>query len=182
MKTHAVISILALVISGCVFAPTEQTGPEELPTPPLPFTSISNTMFNFELAHEEQNGELYLECLAADYQFFLEAADADEIGVEFYSRQEDAAQMESIFSSADLIDIRFDAIPHAVENQCWQAGDCVSSVVDDWAEINYTVQVELEWIEGLERACGTAVFSFDLTDPSDIRIVRIVDFTGQNSC
>jgi hypothetical protein len=182
-KFYSCLSLLlGLTLVGCVFDPAEETGPGEPKVDPKPFTSISNTMFNFDLAQESQDIHLYEECLAPDYQFVLDPDDADEVGVGFYSREEDVAQMERIFNSPDLVDMRFDAVAHSQEDVCWDQGECVSSLVSDWAEINYTVQIEIQWQDGLERACGTAIFSFDHSNPDEIRIVRIVDFTGQGGC
>ncbi len=186
MKKYAfspsLLLFLGVTLGGCVLDPAEETGPAEPTLDPRPFDSISNTMFNFDLAQESQDIGLYEECLAPDYQFFLDTDDADQVGVDFYSKEEDVAQMEQIFNSPDLVDIRFDAVAHAQEDVCWEEGDCVSSLVSDWAEINYTVQIEMQWQDGLERACGPAIFSFDVSDPAAIKIVRIVDLTGQGGC
>ena len=173
---------LAVLLAGCVFDPAEQTGPGEPPAEPKPLTSIQNTMDNFRQAHEEQDIGLYRACLKTEYQFFLDPADADEVGRDFFSKQDDVAQMEEIFDSPDLVDIRFRATPHEVVDRCWGDGTCVSSIDARWAEIDYTVEIEIEWVDGVERACGTAVFSFSLVDPSAIGIVRVLDFTGQSSC
>ncbi len=182
VKRWILAPAIAALLAGCVFDPAEQTGPGEPPAEPKPFTSIQNTMENFRQAHEEQDIELYRSCLKAEYQFFLDPADADEVGRDFFSKQDDVAQMEAIFDSPDLVDIRFRATPHEIVDRCWGDGTCVSSLDARWAEIYYTVEIEIEWVDGVERACGTAVFSFTLADPSAIGIVRVLDFTGQSSC
>jgi len=169
-------------LCGCVFDPVEQVGPPKPPPEPKPFTSIQNTMDNFVMAHEEQDIELYRACLASEYQFFLDPDEADQVGVDYYSKEEDVAQMEAIFNSPNLVDIRFKAIPHAQVDQCWDAGDCVSSVDASWAEISYTIEIEIEYVGAVERACGSAVISFTLQDLAAIGIVRILDFTGQSAC
>lgn len=100
---------VAALLAGCVFDPAEQTGPGEPAPEPEPFTIIQDTMENFRQAHEEQDIELYRSCLKTEYQLFLDPADADEVGHDFFSKQDDVAQLEAIFDSPDLVDIRFQA-------------------------------------------------------------------------
>ena len=173
------LSILPLSISSCVFSP-EVTGPAAGPEA-LPFSSISNLMYNFQLAHEQRDIELYRECLGEDYRFYFDEDDVDSIGADFLSRDEDVAGMEEIFNSAELISVRFSfSTPDPIDS-CWEDGECLSSLNEEWAEVDFWIEFELTWIDRVERACGPAIFDFSGLG-EEVRIIRIQDRTGQTQC
>lgn len=179
MLRPASLFLLSVLISSCVFAP-EVTGPADRPAPE-PFTSISNLMFNFQLAHEERDIELYRDCLDRGYQFYFDEDDVDAIGADFLNREEDVAAMDQIFNSPELVSLRFSySTPERIDT-CWEDGSCASSLNTDWAEVTFWIEFELTWIDRVERACGPAIFDF-YDDDSSVQIIRIQDRTGETQC
>ena len=167
--------VVALLATGCALDPPVLPGDSDELTA-LPFTSIDNVMHNFALAHDSRDVGLYADCLHESYQFFLDSEDAQMHELTFLNKEADVNATGLLFVDPDLSTIDFD-YTQLQGSECWEAGDCLSSVDPSWAEIQFDIDLYLVWSDHTEYVDGRALFSF-VEDDDRVWIIQVEDRTG----
>jgi len=97
----ALLMGVALALGGCT---TKTTGPEEIAYPDQ--STPDNVIEKLEMVYEGMDVEAYMECLAADFVFFLNAEDvaADSTLPEYWYAPEERVVHENMFASGRAIE------------------------------------------------------------------------------
>ena len=93
--------LLCLNLSGCLdpISPPKGKDPIEDPLEPRDFSTIENVLYNFTLSWEFMDIDLYIQCLDESYEFHFDPADVQEIGAEYWTREEDIEYTENLFEA-----------------------------------------------------------------------------------
>ena len=91
------VSFLAL---GC----SDDDGDTE-ESPYLAPTSTANVLYNFQVAYREQDSEAYAGLLADDFRFYFDPVTRDQLGIESWTKSEDALQTGGLFDAPEVTKI-----------------------------------------------------------------------------
>ena len=160
----AAIFSICCCSSGCLLDPQRESPFDDI-LEAKPFDSPANTLYNFSLAHTLEDAVLYGLCLAESYDFIWD--DPDSTNYIHWNKNDDLEAMEKMFASPDIIETRFE---YAVDE----------SVFVDSTETDYYLNIDFSVIEiaGGSYAHGRAIFSFDISKPDSVSILRIYDRTN----
>ena len=97
----------AVLAGGCIFSPSKtdpvvQTGEYKPPTSP------ENVINNLQVSYRRKEVDRYAPLLRHDFIFVFQPDDAQEIGTDFWTRDEDSTGTENLFTAQDIRDIRID--------------------------------------------------------------------------
>jgi len=96
----APVVLLSFLALGCS---DDDADPES--SPYLVPTSTYNILYNFEVAYREQDPEAYAGLLADDFRFYFDPATRDQLGIESWTKSEDALATGGLFEAPEVTKI-----------------------------------------------------------------------------
>jgi hypothetical protein len=105
-----VLLLMAGFFAGC---DDEVTSPKPTPSPYASPTEPESLITNLQLSYRRREIQEYAKLLASDYKFRFQPIDANDIGTQFWTRDQDSTGTRALLTTPEVSDIRLNLIPGA---------------------------------------------------------------------